>query len=115
MARISKAEHLVRVLDQLLEPGLERMFLLAMLVVGSEQREYIASDSPVSGLDARHGIRPDAGSDGYRPWLNVDLFRIAFPFSMVPADLEKLLGVCPRSLAELARKACQMAFVLHVE
>ncbi len=91
------------------------MLLLTMLVVGSEQREYIASNSPVGGLDARRRVRPDARGDRHRPWLDVDLLRITLPFFVRSRDVYKLFGVRPRSLPELARKGWQAALVLHVE
>ena len=39
-----EAEHLGRVFDQLLEPRQGRVLLLAMLVVGDQEREHVASD-----------------------------------------------------------------------
>ena len=87
VARVIEAEHLVGVFDQFLEPGLGRVLLFAMLVVGSEQREHVTADSPVGGLDARHRVRPDARGDRYRPWRDVDLLRIALPFSVGPRDI----------------------------
>src|SRR5262245_46561837 len=104
MARVADGKHVVRVFDQLPEPGLERMRLLAMLVVGSEKREYVASHSPVGGLDARHRVRPDARRDRDRSGRDVDLLRIALPLPMTPRDIQQLFGVRPRSLAELARE-----------
>ena len=112
---VVEAEHLGRVFDQLLEPGRGRVLLLAMLVVGDQEREQIVSDAPVDGLDARHRIRPDAGGDRHRSGREVDLLRIALPLPVCPRDREKLLGVRPRSLPELAREARQAALVLHVQ
>ena len=86
VARVVEAEHLGRVFDQLLEPGQGRVLLLAMLVVGDQEREHIASDPPDSRLDARHRIRPDAGGDRDRPRRDVDLLRIALPLSVGPRD-----------------------------
>ena len=90
------------------------MLLLAVLVIGHEEREDVASDSPVGRLDARHRIRPDAGGDRHRPRRDVDLLRIALPLPVRPRDREKLFGVRPRSLPEFARQAGQAALVLHV-
>ena len=115
VARVIEAEHFVRVLEQLLQPGLERMLLLAMLVVGSEHREYVASGSPVGGLDARYRVWPDAGRDCYRPWLDVDLLPITLPLSVGARDIQKLFRVRPRPLSELAGESRQPALVLHVK
>ena len=87
LARVIKADHLVGVLERLPEPGLERMPLLAVLVIGSQQREYVAADTPIGGLDARYRVRPDAGCNRNRPWLDVDLLRIALPFFVRPRDV----------------------------
>jgi hypothetical protein len=86
-----------------------------MLVVGHQEREHIASDPPDRRLDARHRIRPDAAGDRDRPRRDVDLLRVARPLSVRTRDREKLLGVRPRPVAELARQARQTAVVLHVK
>ena len=111
----SKLSTSARVFDQLLEPGRGRVLLLAVLVVGDQEREQVVSDAPVDGLDARHRIRPDAGGDRHRPRREADLLRIALPLSVRPRDREQLFGVRPRSLPELAREAGQAALVLHVQ
>ena len=115
VARVADAEHLARVLDQLPHPLGGRVLLLAVLVVGDQEREQIVSDAPVDGLDARCLIRPDAGGDRYRPRREADLLPVAFPLFMRPRDREQLFRVRPRPLPELARQAGQTALVLHVE
>ena len=67
VARVGGQDLLARVLQDLLEPGLERMLLLAVLVVGPEEREDVASEPPIGRLDARHRIRPRARGDRDRP------------------------------------------------
>ena len=114
VARVGEAEHLGRVFDQFLEPGQRRVFLLAMLVVGEQERKQRAANPVVDGLDARHRVRPDAAGDRDRSRRDVDLLRIALPLFVGPRDHEKLFGVRPRSLPELARQARQAALVLHV-
>jgi hypothetical protein len=114
-ARVVEAKHLGRLLDQLLQPRQRRVLLLAMLMVGHQKREYVASDPPDSRLNARHRIRPDAGGDSDRPRSDVDLFGIALPLSVGPGDGEKLFGVRPCSSAKLARETGQPALVLHVQ
>jgi hypothetical protein len=90
------------------------VLLLAMLVVGDEEREHIASHPPDRRLDARHRIRPDPGGDRYTPRRKVDPLRIGLPLVVRPRDREQLLGVRPRALPQLARQARQTAFVLQV-
>ena len=111
----SKLSTSARVLDQLLDPGRGRVLLLAVLVVGDQEREQVVPDAPVDGLDARLRVRPDAGGDRHRPRREVDLLRIALPLAVRPRDREQLLGVRPRPLPELAREAGQAALVLHVQ
>jgi hypothetical protein len=91
------------------------VFLLAMLMVGHEEREHIASDTPDGRLDACHLIRPHTGGDRDRPRRDVDSFGILGPLFVGPRDREKLFGVRPRSLPELARQAREAALVLHVK
>ena len=45
----------------------------------------------------------------------MDLLRVALPLSVGSRDREKLFGVRPRPLAELARQARQTALVLHMK
>ena len=115
VAGVVEAEHLARVLEQLLDPGRGRVLLLAVLVVGDQEREQVVADAPVDRLDARLRVRPDAGGDRHRPRREADLVRIALPLAVRPRDREQLLGVRPRPLAELAREARQAALVLHVQ
>jgi hypothetical protein len=113
--RVVKAQDLAGMLRELLQPALERMLLFAVLMVGSEEREYVASYSPISGLDTRYGIRPNTRGYCDRSWLNVNLLWITFPLRVSSRHIQKLLGVCPGSLAKLTRKTGQTALVLHVE
>ena len=91
------------------------MLLLAVLVVGDQEREQVAADAPVDGLDARHRIRPDAGGDRHRPRRDV---------GSSPDRAPTLRGVrvTASSCSEFvrarwpssARQAGQAALVLHV-
>ena len=90
------------------------MLLLAVLVVGPEECEDVASEPPIGRLDARHRIRPGARGDRDRPRHDVDPLPIALPLSVGPRDVEKLFGVGPRALPELTRQAGKATLVLHV-
>ena len=114
VACVVESQDPARVLDQVLDKRSRRVLLLAVAVVGHQEREQVAADPPVDRLDAGHGVGPDAGGDRHRPRHDVDLLRVALPLLVGPGDREKLFGVGPGPFPELARQAGQAALVLHV-
>ena len=92
-----------------------RVLLLAVLVVGHQEREQIVSDAPVDGsmLVTGSGQTPEVIDTD--PGVRRIFSGSRFHSSVRPRDREKLLRVRPRSLPELAREAGQPALVLHVQ
>src|SRR6185369_13636519 len=90
MARVSHPEHPYGIFHEFLEPSRCRMFLLAVLVVGSKQGEDVASDAPISRLNTCHCVRPDTRRDRDRARRNMNLLRMALPISMGSCDVEQL-------------------------
>ena len=106
-------EHVGRVLDQLLEPALDRMLLRTMLMVGHEQRHHVAAHAVVDRLDARLRVGPHARGDRHRAGRDVDLLGVALPVPVWAGDREELLGVRAGALAKLIRQARQRPRVLE--
>ena len=112
---VVEAEHLGRVLDQLLEPGRGRVLLLAVLVVGHRGTRTGRFRRPrwsARCSSPRSGQTPEViATDPGVMWI---FSGSRFHSPVGPRDREQLLGVRPRALPELARQAGQAALVLHV-
>ena len=114
MASVVVTEDPARVLGQLLHPRAVGCCWAPSRCSFTRNANRSLPTLPVDRLDAGHRVRPDAGGNRHRPRREPDLLRIFLPLSMGPGDRQKLFGVRPGSLSELARQAGQAACVLHV-
>ena len=87
--------------------------LIAVLVVGTEQRVHVATHASIGGFHAGHGVRPDTRGDRHRPWCDPDSLGVFLPLPVRAGHIEQLFGVRRGPLPELARQPGQPALVLH--